>query len=87
MIGDQYDDVYREDDGTLVKEGHVPTWVTHDLQANYHAPWNGKFTLGVRNAGEKFPPVGLGAFGSREYDYFLYDGYGRVTYFRYTQTF
>lgn len=88
MIGDQYDDVYTDSTtGRIVKEGHVPTWVTHDVQANYHAPWNGKFTVGVRNAGEKYPPINLGAFGSREYDYFLYDGYGRVTYFRYTQTF
>ncbi len=65
----------------------VGSWVTHDVQFNYHAPWDGKFTLGVRNAGEKFPPVGLGAVGSRDYDFNLYDGYGRVTYFRYTQTF
>lgn len=65
----------------------VGSWTTHDVQVNYHAPWNGKFSVGVRNAGEKFPPIGLGNVGDRDYDFNLYDGYGRVTYFRYTQTF
>ena len=65
----------------------APSWTTHDVQLNYHAPWDGRFTVGVRNAGEKFPPVGRGAVGSRDYDFNLYDGYGRVTYFRYSQTF
>jgi iron complex outermembrane receptor protein len=92
LIGDQYDDVdvERDADGNFIsqtKTGHVPTWVTHDFQVNYHAPWDGRFTLGVQNAGEKFPPIGLGAFGSRDYDFNLYDGFGRITYFRYTQTF
>lgn len=65
----------------------APSWTTHDVQLNYFAPWDGRFTIGVRNAGEKFPPIGRGAIGSRDYDFGLYDGYGRVTYFRYTQTF
>ncbi|WP_223786541.1 TonB-dependent receptor plug domain-containing protein [Marinicella meishanensis] len=65
----------------------APSWTTHDVQVNYHAPWDGRFTVGVRNAGEKFPPVGRGAVGNRDYDFNLYDGYGRITYFRYTQTF
>ncbi|WP_223789473.1 TonB-dependent receptor plug domain-containing protein [Marinicella meishanensis] len=65
----------------------APSWTTHDLQLNYHANWDGRFTLGVRNAGEKFPPIGRGNIGSRNYDFNLYDGFGRVTYFRYTQTF
>ncbi|WP_246172636.1 TonB-dependent receptor plug domain-containing protein [Marinicella rhabdoformis] len=87
LIGNQYDSVTRDDNDNLVKSGNVPTWVTHDVQLNYHAPWNGKFTLGARNVGEKLPPIGLGAVGSRDYDFFLYDGFGRTTYFRYTQTF
>ncbi|WP_223788727.1 TonB-dependent receptor plug domain-containing protein [Marinicella meishanensis] len=65
----------------------APSWTTHDVQLNYHAAWDGRFTVGVRNAGEKFPPVNRGAIGNRDYDFNLYDGYGRVTYFRYTQTF
>ena len=65
----------------------APSWTTHDVQLNYHTPWDGRFTVGVRNAGEKFPPVFRGLIGSRDYDFNLYDGFGRVTYFRYTQTF
>lgn len=88
LIGEQYDEVETDfTTGVTTKEGHVPTWVTHDVQLNYHAPWNGKFTLGARNVGDKAPPIGLGAVGSRDYDFYLYDGFGRTTYFRYTQTF
>ena len=65
----------------------APSWTTHDVQVNYHAPWDGRFTVGVRNAGEKFPPIGRGFIDSRDYDFNLYDGFGRVTYFRYTQSF
>lgn len=87
LIGEQYNRVTGNADGSVNRTGHVPTWVTHDVQLNYHAPWNGKFTLGAQNVFEKYPPVGLGDFGTRSYDMYLYDGYGRVTYFRYTQTF
>ncbi len=83
-------DVDREvgrDGLTYVKDGHNPHWITHDFQVNYFAPWNGRFTLGVQNAGEKFPPIGLGNTTNRAYDFNLYHGYGRITYFRYTQTF
>ncbi|NVJ68202.1 MAG: TonB-dependent receptor [Gammaproteobacteria bacterium] len=65
----------------------APTWVTHDIQVNYNTPWDGRITVGARNIGEKFPPIGLGAPGSRDYDFGLYDGFGRTTYVRYTQTF
>ncbi|MCX7544120.1 TonB-dependent receptor plug domain-containing protein [Marinicella gelatinilytica] len=78
MIGDQNGD----DDWAP-----VGTWVTHDVQLNYFAPWDGKFTIGVRNAGEKFPPIDQGFQDARDYDFNLYNGYGRVTYARYTQTF
>ncbi|MFT5370887.1 MAG: iron complex outermembrane receptor protein [Lysobacterales bacterium] len=64
-----------------------PTWVTNDLQVNYFTPWDGKVTIGSRNVTDKLPPIGLGDVGSREYDFRNYDGYGRVVYARYTQTF
>ena len=81
-IGDQCDDII---DGACV--GNVPSWITHDVQANYFTPWNGKITVGARNVGNKQPPVGLGDVGSRDYDFNLYNGYGRITYVRYTQSF
>ncbi|WP_223786574.1 TonB-dependent receptor plug domain-containing protein [Marinicella meishanensis] len=78
---------YISDQNASTANLSAPSWTTHDVQLNYHAPWDGRFTVGVRNAGEKFPPVNRGNVGDRDYDFNLYDGYGRVTYFRYTQTF
>jgi iron complex outermembrane recepter protein len=61
------------------------SWTTHDLQASWNAPWNGRVTFGVTNLADKDPPLDP-AYG-RGYDEQLYDGYGRVPYFRYTQSF
>ena len=82
LVGSQCDDIVA---GACV--GNVPTWVTHDVQFNYFTPWDGQISVGVRNAGEKLPPIGLGNLGSRDYDFTLYDAYGRITYVNYTQTF
>ena len=83
-IADQFDTA-DWDAGTT--EGHVPTWVTHDLQINYHAPWDGKFTIGARNVFDKKPAIHVGATGSRDYNFNLYNGSGRTLYAEYTQTF
>lgn len=84
-IGDQCDII---EDG-VCSEGDVgvPTWVTNDVQVNYFAPWDGKITVGAQNASNKMPPIGVGDQGSRQYDFNLYPGYGRIIYARYTQTF
>lgn len=82
VIGEQYDVV---EDGE--RSGHVPTWITHDVQANYFTPWDGRITIGALNIGEKYPPVGVGFIDSRDYDFNLYNGDGRLTYLRYTQSF
>jgi len=92
LIGEQYDDIDNTLDanGRVVsqdKTGHTPTWVTHDIQASYQTSWDGKISVGVRNIGEKYPPIGHGFVDARDYDFNLYDGYGRVTYVRYTQSF
>lgn len=66
---------------------YLAAWVTHDIQATWNAPWDGKITLGVTNLLDKdpiqdpFDPTGRG------FDFSLYDGYGRVPYVRYTQNF
>lgn len=64
-----------------------PTWVTHDLQFSYQTSWNGKFSLGFQNAFEKKPPLGTGNIDEREYDFNLYNAYGRITYLKYTHKF
>lgn len=85
VIGSQYDDVVINDDGTRERSGNIATWVTHDLQATYHAPWDGRVTVGMQNAFEKEPQ--LRSFDGRSYNFNLYHAFGRVTYVRYTQRF
>ena len=65
-------------------ENHVPSWVTHDVQANYHAPWDGRITAGVQNVTSRGAP---NSDDNGDYDTSLYDFYGRVYYLEYTQTF
>ena len=42
-------------------------------------------TIGATNVGDRYPE--LTAFDGRPWNFYLYDAYGRTTYFRYTQTF
>ena len=60
---------------------------THDLQLSWNSPWNGKIALGVQNLANKGPVVDSLDPTGRGFDFGLYDGYGRVPYIRYTQTF
>lgn len=64
---------------------YIATWITHDLQVTYNTSWNGRFSVGAQNAFAKEPQ--LRAFGGRSYNFNLYNAFGRVTYFRYTQKF
>ncbi len=86
MIGDKYQEKRNPGPGT----GHVPSWITHDIQINYHTPWHGKITVGARNLNANPPPIKLGnvvVASDIEYDAYLYDGYGRIVYARYSQSF
>jgi iron complex outermembrane receptor protein len=65
----------------------VPHWITNDVQVTYNASWNGKITVGVRNISGKEPILDTDPDGSRDYNFDLYDGYGRTVYVRYTQSF
>ena len=65
----------------------VASFVTHDVQATWSAPWNGRLTLGVNNVLNRGPSLDDLEAGGRGFDFGLYDGYGRVTYMRYTQSF
>lgn len=65
----------------------VSTWITNDINVSYNAPWGGKVTVGSNNIGGKAPILGTDPDGSREYNFSLYDGYGRIVYARYTQSF
>ncbi|WP_333606515.1 TonB-dependent receptor plug domain-containing protein [Arsukibacterium sp.] len=84
VIGSQYNTVTAG-----VQAGHIATWTTHDLQVTYNAPWNAKISIGAQNAFEKLPQFGTSAAarGSRDYNFDLYNAFGRITYLRYTQSF
>lgn len=64
----------------------LPSWVIHDVQASFKAPWNATVTVGVNNVANKIP-VFESIYGGTSYDSTLYDPWGRVVYFRYTQRF
>jgi len=66
---------------------YLPSWVTHDVQVNWNAPWNGRLTVGVTNLLDKDPVQDPYDPSGRGFDFELYDGYGRVPYVRYTQSF
>lgn len=85
-IGGQYTDVdaVAGNDG-VGRSGNMGVWTTHDLQVSYNTPWDGQISVGAQNVFEKYPTIE--DFDGREYNYYLYNGYGRVAYVRYTQTF
>ena len=63
---------------------HKP-YITHDLQASYATPWNGKFTVGAINLTNRKPRLDLSY--TQGYNPALYNAYGRQIYMRYTQSF
>ena len=85
MIGSQYEDVTQIDDGSVQRTGNIATWITHDLQATYSLSTGTKISIGMQNAFEKEPQ--LSSFDGRNYNFDLYDAYGRITYVRLSQTF
>ncbi|WP_223786976.1 TonB-dependent receptor plug domain-containing protein [Marinicella meishanensis] len=68
---------------------YAPSWTSHDVQINYHTPWQGVFTVGARNLGEELPRFSsqINPSSNDEFNSFLFDTYGRNVYARYTQTF
>lgn len=68
--------------------GPIPSQTLGDVQASWSGPWNGTLTVGVTNIEDEMPFLGTGAaFDGRNFNFSLYDAYGRTTYIRYTQRF
>ncbi|MDX1443688.1 MAG: TonB-dependent receptor, partial [Gammaproteobacteria bacterium] len=63
----------------------VDSWLTHDIQVAYALPWDGRVALGVINMTDEDPPLDAGE--GRGYNFSLFNGYGRLPYLRYTQSF
>ncbi|MGP5155955.1 TonB-dependent receptor [Pseudoalteromonas prydzensis] len=85
LIGKQYEDVTANDNGGVDRTGNIATWITHDLQVTYSLSTGTTIALGMQNAFEKEPQ--LSPYGGRNYNFNLYDAYGRVSYIRFTQSF
>lgn len=63
----------------------VGGYATNDVQFSYKTPWNARISVGATNVGDRYPE--LIAYDGRPWNFYLYDAYGRTTYFRYVQTF
>lgn len=85
LIGKQYEDVTQVDDGSVERTGNNATWITHGLQVTYSLSTGTTIALGMQNAFEKEPQ--LSPYDGRNYNFNLYDAYGRVSYIRFTQSF
>ncbi|WP_181373308.1 TonB-dependent receptor domain-containing protein [Massilia glaciei] len=60
-------------------------YITHDIQGSWTTPWKGKLTAGFLNVTDKMPQ--LVAFSGRNFNFNLYDSYGRQAYVRLEQKF
>jgi len=63
----------------------VGSYTTHDLNLTWKAPWNGNVSVGVNNAGDRYPE--LVGFDNQPWNFHLYDAYGRTVYLRIAQKF
>ncbi|MCC7152866.1 MAG: TonB-dependent receptor [Rubrivivax sp.] len=76
--------------GTVLPSGldrRTAAYTTHDLQVTWAPPMikGAKLSIGALNVGDKRPQ--LIAYDGRNFNFYLYDSYGRQTYVRYTQKF
>lgn len=77
--------IHGYDDARSNPEEAIESWTTHDLQFVWNTPWNGQIAVGATNVTDEDPV--LNDNETRGFDFNLYDGYGRITYARYTQSF
>lgn len=70
----------QRDDGA-----EIASWITHDMQASYVFETGTTVSVGAQNIFEKEPQ--LSSFGGRNYNFNLYDAYGRIAYVRLIQRF
>ena len=72
----------QENNAGTVKVGG---YATNDVQVAWKSPWNATIAIGATNIGDRYPQ--LVGYDGRPWNFYLYDAYGRTTYFRYTQQF
>ncbi|MEP6939869.1 MAG: TonB-dependent receptor [Rudaea sp.] len=71
--------------GQLVPANRVGSVTFTDIEASWDAPWRGRFSVGVRNALNRSPPVAYSAFNNSFFP--DYDLPGRFLYASYRQKF
>ncbi len=79
-IADQAQDV----DENYNKTGNIPSYTTYNLVYNYLAPWDAKFTAGIRNLTDEDPSFESDGV---TYNEDLYSIQGRVYFLNYSQNF
>ncbi len=87
VIGNLIGDSEEKTDRNGALGTRIPNWSTWDIQGSWAAPWNGKVTVGVRNIGDRDPPLDNTLLSGPFYVNSQYDWYGRVPYVRYEQKF
>ena len=71
----------------LVLTGKVPSYVQHDINLTYFAPWNGELQVGVRNLSDRDPSLNSFTGDLSRAAQSLYPVIGRVPFVNYTQRF
>ncbi len=72
--------------GNADEDTLTASYTTHDVQLNWAPPIKGaKLTVGVINLTDKQPE--LIPYDGRNFNFYLYDSYGRTPYIRFTQKF
>ncbi|MGH7747369.1 MAG: hypothetical protein ACREQ5_21815, partial [Candidatus Dormibacteria bacterium] len=73
-------------DGNPAPQNRVGSVTYVDLEGSWDAPWKGRFTLGLRNAFDRNPPIAY-SYGRLNSFFPDYDVPGRFWYRSYRQKF
>jgi iron complex outermembrane receptor protein len=78
---------YIGENGEADEGNDTKAYTTHDLQLNYTPSFvkGATFTIGALNVTDEMPE--LIRYDGRNFNFYLYDSYGRQAYVRYTQKF
>jgi iron complex outermembrane receptor protein len=74
-------------EGDIALIGKVPSYVQHDIQGTYFAPWNAEVKVGVRNLADRGPSLDSFNQDLSRSAQDLYPVVGRVPYVTYIQKF
>jgi len=77
---------YIGSNGERAEDNYTKAYTTHDVQLSWTPPIKGsKLTIGVTNLTDEMPE--LIPYDGRNFNFYLYDSYGRTPYVRFSQKF